>query len=143
MKSILAQGELLSVNLFHFLLEEQGKDSVLLPALNFMRIDRMEEPDDLYIRENIERELNSNPNSKLFLTQGFICRNAFGEIDNMKRGGSDYTASLIAAAIDATELQIWTDVNGFYNNDPRYVKNTHTIRDLSFNEAVSRRYFVL
>mgnify|MGYP000258732980 CR=1 FL=1 len=141
MKSILSQGELLSVSLFHFLLEEQGKDSVHLPALNFMRIDRMEEPDEFYIKENLERELKAHPNSKLFITQGYICRNAFGEIDNMKRGGSDYTASLIAAATDAKELQIWTDVNGFYNNDPRYVKDTHTIRELSFNEAAELAYF--
>ena len=141
MKSILAQGELLSVNLFHYLLEEQGKGSAFLPALNFMRIDRMEEPDEYYIKENLERELHAYPDTNLFITQGYICRNAFGEIDNLKRGGSDYTASLIAAAINAKELQIWTDVDGFYNNDPRYVSKTHTIRNLSFNEAAELAYF--
>lgn len=139
--SILAQGELLSSSLFHFLLEEEGIKATLLPALNFMRIDRAEEPDEYYIKENLERELQTHQNSNLFITQGYICRNAFGEIDNLKRGGSDYTASLIAAAVDAEELQIWTDINGFHNNDPRYIKNTYPVRNVSFDEAAELAYF--
>lgn len=140
-KAILAQGELLSTALFHFLLKEEKIQSILLPALNFMRIDRSTEPDEYYIQENLERELQKYPNEKLFITQGYICRNAFGEIDNLKRGGSDYTASLIGAAIKANEVQIWTDIDGFHNGDPRYVDNTSVIRELSFEEAAELAYF--
>jgi aspartate kinase len=140
-KAILAQGELLSTALFHYLLKEENIKSTLLPALNFMRIDRGEEPDEYYIKENIEREFQQYSNENLFITQGFICRNAFGEIDNLKRGGSDYTASLIAAAINADEVQIWTDIDGFHNNDPRFVENTKVIRELSFDEAAELAYF--
>ncbi len=140
-KAILAQGELLSTALFHFLLEEEKIQSILLPALNFMRIDRGAEPDEYYIQENLKRELQKYPNEKLFITQGYICRNAFGEIDNLKRGGSDYTASLIGAAINADEVQIWTDIDGFHNGDPRYVDNTSVIRELSFEEAAELAYF--
>ena len=122
-KSILAEGELISTSLFHILLREMGIRSVLLPALNFMRIDKDGEPDSFYIAENIKRELEKYPDENIFITQGFICRNAFGEIDNLKRGGSDYTASLLGAALNASEIQIWTDINGFHNNDPRIVKN--------------------
>ncbi|MFW6104038.1 MAG: aspartate kinase, partial [Bacteroidota bacterium] len=123
-KSIMAQGELITSTLFYYMLEENNIDSVLLPALNFMRIDKNEEPDEFYIKENLERELSEKPDHNLFITQGYICRNAFGEVDNLKRGGSDYTASLIGSTIDAEEVQIWTDVDGFHNNDPRYVENT-------------------
>src|SRR6056297_1566093 len=140
-KSILAQGELLSSALFQYYLEEQQVTSRLISALHFMRIDKNEEPDELYIQENLERELAKHPDISLFITQGYICRNAFGEIDNLKRGGSDYTASLIGAAVDAEEVQIWTDVDGFHNNDPRYVKNTTVIRSLSFDEAAELAYF--
>ncbi len=140
-KAILAQGELLSTALFHFLLEEEKIHSILLPALNFMRIDRGMEPDEYYIQENLKRELQKYPSEKLFITQGFICRNAFGEIDNLKRGGSDYTASLIGAAIKAKEIQIWTDIDGFHNGDPRFVNNTSVIRELSFEEAAELAYF--
>ena len=140
-KAILAQGELLSTALFHFLLKEEKIQSVLLPALNFMRIDRGTEPDEYYIQENLKRELQKYPNEKLFITQGYICRNAFGEIDNLKRGGSDYTASLIGSAINANEVQIWTDIDGFHNGDPRYVDNTSVIRELSFEEAAELAYF--
>lgn len=140
-KSILAQGELLSTALFHYYLSEQGIDSVLLPALNFMRIDKDEEPDYFYIKEGIKRELDKNPQNRLFITQGFICRNNYGEIDNLKRGGSDYSASLIGAAIGASEVQIWTDIDGFHNNDPRYVENTRSIGELSFDEAAELAYF--
>lgn len=141
MKTILAQGELLATTLFQYLLEEQKEESVLLPALEFMRIDRAEEPDEFYIMENLSRVLQQHPGCKLFITQGYICRNAFGEVDNLKRGGSDYTAALIAAAAGASELQIWTDINGFHNNDPRYVEKTHRISKLSFDEAAELAYF--
>ncbi|MGI6339701.1 MAG: aspartate kinase [Bacteroidales bacterium] len=140
-KSILAEGELISTSLFHILLREMGIRSVLLPALNFMRIDKDGEPDSFYIAENIKRELEKYPDENIFITQGFICRNAFGEIDNLKRGGSDYTASLLGAALNASEIQIWTDINGFHNNDPRIVKKTNVIRSLSFDEAAELAYF--
>ncbi|OFY83826.1 MAG: aspartate kinase [Bacteroidetes bacterium RIFCSPLOWO2_12_FULL_35_15] len=140
-RAILAQGELLSTALFHFYLEEIEIDSVLLPALNFMRIDENEEPDLKYIEANIQAELAKYPNTKLFITQGYICRNAFGEIDNLKRGGSDYTATIIGAAIRSEEIQIWTDIDGMHNNDPRIVDKTHPIAELSFDEAAELAYF--
>jgi aspartate kinase len=139
--TVLAQGELLSTALTHLYCKESGINSVLLPALNFMRIDRNGEPDSYYIKEQIGRELNSWPETKLFITQGFICRDANGDISNLKRGGSDYSASLIGKAIAAKEIQIWTDIDGFHNNDPRYVKNTKAIRELSFSEAAELAYF--
>ncbi len=140
-RAILAQGELISSALFQLYLEEQKIKSVLLPALNFMRIDTNGEPDNYYIKENLSRELNNYPEENLFVTQGYICRNLYGEIDNLKRGGSDYTASLIGAALNAEEIQIWTDISGFHNNDPRYVENTHPIERLSFDEAAELAYF--
>jgi aspartate kinase len=140
-KSILAQGELISTALFQLYLNEQKIDSVLLQALNFMRIDTNGEPDNYYIKENLERELEQYPENKLFITQGYICRNLYGEIDNLKRGGSDYSASLIGVAINAEEIQIWTDISGFHNNDPRFVKDTHPIEKLSFDEAAELAYF--
>lgn len=140
-KAILAQGELISTAFFHYYLTEIGVDSVLLPALNFMRIDKDGEPDSYYIKENLKRELAENSGQKLFITQGFICRNMYGEIDNLKRGGSDYSASLIGAALQSEEVQIWTDIDGFHNNDPRYVENTGTLHQLSFDEAAELAYF--
>jgi len=140
-KAILAQGELISTSLFHLLLEERNISSVLLPALNFMRIDKDGEPDSFYIKENIKRELENHISENNIITQGFICRNAYGEIDNLKRGGSDFTASIIGAAIHASEIQIWTDINGFHNNDPRFVEDTKVIRELSFDEAAELAYF--
>ncbi|OGU77804.1 MAG: aspartate kinase [Ignavibacteria bacterium RBG_16_34_14] len=140
-KKILSQGELISTGLFHLYLTEQKIDSVLLPALNFMRIDTNSEPDSYYIKENLTRELQLYPDKKLFITQGYICKNLFGEIDNLKRGGSDYTASLIGVAINSEEVQIWTDISGFHNNDPRYVGNTFSISQLSFDEAAELAYF--
>ncbi|MGA2408088.1 MAG: aspartate kinase [Bacteroidales bacterium] len=140
-KAILAQGELISTSLFHLLLQERNIKSILLPALCFMRIDKDGEPDTFYIAENIERELKNYLSEKIIITQGFICRNAYGEIDNLKRGGSDFTASLIGAAVNASEIQIWTDINGFHNNDPRFVENTQVIRELSFDEAAELAYF--
>lgn len=140
-KAILAQGELLSTAMFHFYLAEQTIPSVLLPALNFMRIDENEEPDLKYIEENLQAELKKHPGQNLFITQGYICRNVFGEIDNLKRGGSDYTASLIGAALYSKEVQIWTDIDGMHNNDPRVVSKTHPIHKLSFDEAAELAYF--
>lgn len=140
-RAVLAQGELLSTALFQFYLEEQGEKSVLLPALNFMKVDENEEPDSAYIALQLQKELEKHPGVELFITQGYICRNAFGEIDNLKRGGSDYSASLIGAAVDAQEIQIWTDIDGMHNNDPRIVKNTHPIAELSFDEAAELAYF--
>jgi aspartate kinase len=140
-KAILAQGELISTSLFHMLLQEKNIKSVLLPALCFMRIDKDGEPDAFYIKENLGRELKKYVADDIIITQGFICRNAYGEIDNLKRGGSDFTASLIGGAIRASEIQIWTDINGFHNNDPRFVENTEVIREISFDEAAELAYF--
>jgi len=140
-KAILAQGELISTSLFHLLLQERNISSILLPALSFMRIDKDGEPDMFYIKENIRRELRKYATENIIITQGFICRNAYGEIDNLKRGGSDFTASLIGAAVNASEIQIWTDINGFHNNDPRYVEDTEVIREISFDEAAELAYF--
>lgn len=140
-RAILAQGELLSTAMFHYYLEEIKIDSVLLPALNFMRIDENEEPDMKYIETHARTELGKYPSTKLFITQGYICRNAFGEIDNLKRGGSDYTATILGAAIKAEEIQIWTDIDGMHNNDPRVVDKTHPIAQLSFDEAAELAYF--
>lgn len=140
-KAILAQGELMSTSLFQLLLEERNIRSVLLPALNFMRVDKDGEPDSFYIKENIKRELEKHISENIIITQGFICRNAYGEIDNLKRGGSDFTASIIGAAISASEIQIWTDINGFHDNDPRFVEDTKVIRELSFDEAAELAYF--
>ncbi|RKE02129.1 aspartate kinase [Marinifilum flexuosum] len=140
-KAILAQGELISTAMFHYYLSEIGVDSAFLPALNFMRIDKDGEPDYFYIQENLERILAEESEHKLFITQGFICRNAYGEVDNLKRGGSDYTASLIGSVLQVDEVQIWTDIDGFHNNDPRYVENTSALKQLSFDEAAELAYF--
>lgn len=140
-KAILAQGEIMSTTLMHFYLEECGTSTTLLSALDYMRIDKDCEPDYFYIRQNLKRELSQPSTQQLIITQGFICRNAYGEIDNLKRGGSDYSAALVGAAIKAEEIQIWTDIDGFHNNDPRVVENTRAIRHLSFDEAAELAYF--
>jgi aspartate kinase len=140
-KAILAQGELISTSLFHQLLLERKIKSILLPALSFMRIDKDGEPDYFYIEENINRELEKFESETIIITQGFICRNVYGDIDNLKRGGSDYSASIIGAALKVKEIQIWTDISGFHNNDPRFVENTKVIRELSFDEAAELAYF--
>jgi len=140
-KRILARGELLSTALLHFFLTELGIGSTLVPALNFMRIDKDGEPDYFYIRENLKRELAQVSDREIVITQGFICRNVFGETDNLRRGGSDHSATIIGAALGAEEVEIWTDISGMHNNDPRYVKNTSVIRELSFDEAAELAYF--
>ncbi|WP_395802206.1 aspartate kinase [Daejeonella sp.] len=140
-KVILAQGELISTTLYHIYLTEIGVKSVLLPALDFMKIDEDNEPIIPFISEHLKVLLDQYPTDILFITQGYICRNSFGEIDNLRRGGSDYTASLIGAAIAAEEVQIWTDIDGMHNNDPRIVKGTKPIAVLSFDEAAELAYF--
>lgn len=140
-KAVLAQGEIMSTTLMHYYLEECNIPNTLLSALEYMRIDKDGEPDYFYIRQNLQRELSQAGVEKLVITQGFICRNAYGEIDNLKRGGSDYSAALVGAAVKAEEIQIWTDIDGFHNNDPRIVENTQPIRCLSFDEAAELAYF--
>src|SRR5687768_16912843 len=140
-KDILAQGELLSTKLFSVYLEEKGIDHALLPALEFMIIDSNDEPQVGSIKVKLAQLLQANKKKKLFITQGYICRNARGEVDNLKRGGSDYSASLIAAAINASVCEIWTDINGMHNNDPRIVQNTVPVEQLSFEEAAELAYF--
>src|SRR5674476_509959 len=140
-KDILAQGELLSTKIFGIYLEEQKIDHVWLPALDFMTIDMVDEPQIGSIKVKLTQLLNRYKETKLFITQGYISRNSKGEVDNLKRGGSDYSASLIAAAINATVCEIWTDIDGMHNNDPRVVKKTVAIEQLSFEEAAELAYF--
>ncbi len=140
-KDILAQGELMSTKLFSLYLDQEHIEHALIPALEFMRLDANEEPDLLTIREKLQLTLAAHPTKKLFITQGYICRNAKGEVDNLKRGGSDYTASLVAAAVKASVCEIWTDIDGMHNNDPRVVDKTVAIEQLSFDEAAELAYF--
>lgn len=140
-KDILAQGELLSTKLFGIYLEEQKIDHVWLPALDFMTIDMADEPQIGSIKVKLTQLLNQYKETKLFITQGYICRNAKGEVDNLKRGGSDYSASLIAAATNASVCEIWSDIDGMHNSDPRIVQNTKPIEQLSFEEAAELAYF--
>lgn len=140
-KIIVAQGELLSTQLFTLLMQENGYRTILLPALDFMRIDGERAADLTAIRTLLSELMDNTAVADYYITQGFICRNPAGEIDNLDRGGSDYTASLVGAALDAAEIQIWTDIDGFHNNDPRYVENTRKIDQLSFNEAAELAYF--
>lgn len=140
-KDILAQGELLSTKLFSLFLEQAKIEHILLPALDFMRLDQNEEPDLALIQEKLNGLLANYSNSNIYVTQGYICRNARGEVDNLKRGGSDYTASLIAAALKASVCEIWTDIDGMHNNDPRVVDKTVAIEQLSFDEAAELAYF--
>ncbi len=140
-KSIVAQGEVMSTNMVTNYLQEQGIKAILLSALDFMRTDKNGEPDPQYIKEKLAAILKANEGYQIYITQGFICRNAYGEVDNLQRGGSDYTASLIGAAIDAEEIQIWTDIDGMHNNDPRIVDKTEAVRQLNFEEASELAYF--
>lgn len=140
-KIILAQGEIISTNLVTNYLLEQGDKAILLPALDFVRTDANGEPDLNFIREAIVAKLKEHPDYDIYITQGFICRNAKGEIDNLQRGGSDYTACLIGSALQTDEIQIWTDIDGMHNNDPRIVENTKPVRQLYFEEAAELAYF--
>ena len=140
-KSIVAQGEIMSTNMVVNYLKECGFNAMLLSALDYMRTDKNSEPDSAYIKEKLMKLLEENPGKQVYITQGFICRNAYGEIDNLQRGGSDYTASLIGAAVNADEIQIWTDIDGMHNNDPRVVDKTEAVRQLHFEEAAELAYF--
>ena len=140
-KSIVAQGEMMSTNMVVNYMKEQGIKAVLLNALDFMRTDKNSEPDPIYIKEKLGAIMQKNEGQQVYVTQGFICRNAYGEIDNLQRGGSDYTASLIGAAINADEIQIWTDIDGMHNNDPRVVEKTEPVHQLHFEEAAELAYF--
>lgn len=140
-KSIVAQGEIMSTNMVTNYLKECGIKVTLLSALDFMRTDKNGEPDTQYIKEKLNAVLAEAPESQVYITQGFICRNAYGEVDNLQRGGSDYTASLIGAAAGAEEIQIWTDIDGMHNNDPRVVDKTEAVRQLHFEEAAELAYF--
>lgn len=140
-KEILAQGELMSTALMNLFLLEKGINSVLLPALDYMRTDKNAEPDTSYIKQKLTALLDKHADADIYITQGYICRNAYGEIDNLQRGGSDYSASLIGTAIGADEIEIWTDIDGMHNNDPRFVENTQPVEELHFEEAAELAYF--
>ena len=140
-RCIVGQGELMSTNLMNLYLLEQGVNVAFIPALEYMRIDKNAEPDFKYIEQNLKQQISANPDAQIYVTQGFICRNAYGEIDNLQRGGSDYSASIIGAAIRADEIQIWTDIDGMHNNDPRFVEGTQPVRNLNFDEAAELAYF--
>ena len=140
-KSIVAQGEVMSTNMMVNYLQEKGVKAVLLSALDFMRTDKNGEPDPQYIKEKLAALMLKNEDYQIYITQGFICRNAYGEVDNLLRGGSDYTASLVGAALPADEIQIWTDIDGMHNNDPRVVEKTEAVRQLNFEEAAELAYF--
>lgn len=140
-KIIVAQGEIISTNMMNNYLQEQGVKSVLLDALSFMRTNKNSEPDTPYIKAHLAEVMQQNPGQLIYLTQGFICRNAYGEVSNLQRGGSDYTASLIGAALPADEIQIWTDIDGMHNNDPRFVDHTTAVHQLNFEEAAELAYF--
>ena len=140
-KSIVAQGEIMSTNMVLNYLQEQGIKATLLSAFDFMRTDKNAEPDAQYIKEKLTAIMTENEGYQIYITQGFICLNAYGEIDNLQRGGSDFTASLIGVALGAEEIQIWTDIDGMHNNDPRIVDETDAIRQLNFEEAAELAYF--
>ena len=140
-KIILAQGEIISTNMVTNYLKECGVKTILLPALEFMRTDKNAEPDMNFIKEKTNEIMEKNPGYEIYITQGFICKNAYGEVDNLLRGGSDYTACLIGAVLNSEEIQIWTDIDGMHNNDPRIVDHTEPVRQLHFEEAAELAYF--
>lgn len=140
-KKILAQGEIMSTTMMHIYLQQQGVKSALLPALDYMRTDSDGEPDMPFIKQHLQALLDANQNADIYITQGYICRNSYGEVDNLQRGGSDYSASLAGAAVGAEEIEIWTDIDGMHNNDPRYVEGTKPVGELSFEEAAELAYF--
>ena len=138
---IVSQGELMSTYMFTKFLNQEGVNARLLPALEFMRIDKLNEPDEFYIKQNLQRIIDEALPADIYITQGFICLDAYGNVANLQRGGSDYTATIIGGVIEADEVQIWTDIDGMHNNDPRFVENTHAISNLSFDEAAELAYF--
>lgn len=140
-RALMAQGELMSANIMALYLDEQGIKTHILQALDYMRMDRSEAPDMIYIKENLQKQIEAAPNGVVYLTQGYICRNAFGEIDDLRKGGSDYTAAIVGAAIQAEEIQIWGDSDVMYNINPEYIEQTKIIKNLSFDEAAELAYF--
>lgn len=138
---IVSQGELMSTYMFTKFLNQEGVNARLLPALDFMRIDKLNDPDQFYIQQNLQRIIDEALPADIYITQGFICLDAYGKIANLQRGGSDYTATIIGAVVEVDEVQIWTDIDGMHNNDPRFVENTHAISNLSFDEAAELAYF--
>lgn len=140
-KNIVAQGEIMSTNMVTNYLREKGIKVILLNALDFMRTDKNGEPDSEFIKKELGKAMEQHKDFQIYITQGFICRNAYGEVDNLLRGGSDYTASLIGVALSASEIQIWTDIDGMHNNDPRVVKETEALHQLNFEEAAELAYF--
>lgn len=138
---VLAQGELISTTLMTYHLSELGIKNAWLPSLDFMKINEKYDPDMDFITPALQAQVAKHPDAEIFITQGFICRNAEGDIDNLHRGGSDYTATIVGAAVEASEIQIWTDIDGMHNNDPRYVDNTKPIAELSYDEAAELAYF--
>ena len=140
-KIVVAQGEVMSTNMVTNYLNEQGVKTVLLDALTFMRTDKNSEPDMPFIKENLDRVMRTHQGYQIYITQGFVCKNAYDEVDNLQRGGSDYTASLIGAAMMSDEIQIWTDIDGMHNNDPRIVEKTDAVHQLNFEEAAELAYF--
>jgi aspartate kinase len=140
-KNIVAQGEIMSTNMVTNYLREKGIKVILLNALDFMRTDKNGEPDSEFIKKELGKAMEEHKDFQIYITQGFICRNAYGEVDNLLRGGSDYTASLIGVALSASEIQIWTDIDGMHNNDPRVVKKTEALHQLNFEEAAELAYF--
>ena len=140
-KEIVSKGEMMSTRLMQLHLQEEGFKPALLPALDFMKIDRHGEPVEDFIRTEASKAIAGHPDADLYITQGFICRNENGEIDNLQRGGSDYTASLLGALLNAEEIEIWTDIDGMHNNDPRFVEDTSPVHNLHFEEAAELAYF--
>ena len=140
-KEIVAKGEIMSTNLMNLHLHESGINSVLIPALDIVKIDMHGEPDECFILEETKKAIDAAPDADIYITQGFICRNDRGEIDNLQRGGSDYTASLLGALLGADEIEIWTDIDGMHNNDPRFVEGTTPVHNLHFEEAAELAYF--
>ena len=140
-KEILAQGEIMSTVMMNLYMHQNGIKSELLPALEYMRTDKNGEPDYHFIKQHLNDLLDKHQDADLYITQGYICRNAYGEIDNLQRGGSDYSASLVGAAVNAEEIEIWTDIDGMHNNDPRFVENTKPVEKLNFEEAAELAYF--
>lgn len=140
-KQVVAQGEIMSTNMVANYMKEQGIKATLLDSLEFMRTDKNSEPDTSFIKEHLTDVMNREEGHQVYVAQGFICQNAYGEVDNLQRGGSDYTASLIGAALNAEEIQIWTDIDGMHNNDPRVVDKTSPVHQLHFEEAAELAYF--
>jgi len=138
---ILTLGELMSTKIFSIVLHQDGVANTWLNATDFMHIDHDDNPSIGPIRTQLEAVLNAHKKTEVYITQGFLCLDKEGDVSNLKRGGSDYSATLIGAAIAAEEVQIWTDIDGFHNNDPRCVEHTKPIAQLTYDEAAELAYF--